>query len=77
MPSGQEILSVAISQAAAAAGSKSELARRLGVDRATINKWVARGCVPAQYVRPIAAVAGAPYTVEYLVMAGFLAKLGE
>lgn len=47
-----------IQKAVAAAGSQSELARRIGVSPQAVQQWVERGCVPPRRVPMVAAVTG-------------------
>ncbi len=49
-----------LNRAADAAGSKSELARKIGVTPGAVNNWYRRGVIPAERVKDIEAATGVP-----------------
>ncbi len=51
-----------VDKAAAAVGSQTELARRLGLSRQSINRWKSRGhgTIPRKYVSAVSEMTGIP-----------------
>lgn len=60
-------MNLVIQKAIAAAGSQSELARRVGVDQSAVSKWLCGGGIRARYIPLIiAATNGQLSAVEIL-----------